>query len=66
MLDKHRVLIDEKDVLRNVDQLKNLIKKGYTGVFSFEPFAKKIQNIINPSNKIIKSINYLKKTCSIN
>ena len=66
MLDKHRVLIDENDVLKNVDQLKNLIKKGYEGVFSFEPFAKKIQNMKNPSNKIIKSINYLKKNCSIN
>ena len=44
----------------------NLRKSGYNGVFSFEPFSKKIQNIDNPSNEILKSINYLKKACSLN
>tara|TARA_Y100000590_G_C15491274_1_gene927839 strand:- start:58 stop:879 length:822 start_codon:yes stop_codon:yes gene_type:complete len=65
ILDEHRVLIDKNDILKNVDQITELIHKGYSGNFSFEPFSKKIQNIKNPSNDIIDSINYLVKNCKI-
>ena len=66
MKDDHRELIDSNDVLKNVEQIINLKKSKYNGVFSFEPFSKKIQNIDNPSNEVLKSINYLKNTCSLN
>ena len=66
MKDKHRELIDNNDVLKNVEQIISLKKSSYNGVFSFEPFSKKIQNIDNPSNEVLKSINYLKNTCSLN
>jgi len=66
MEDDHRELINNDDVLQNVEQIINLKESGYNGVFSFEPFSKKIQNLDNPSHKVLKSINYLKKTCSLN
>ena len=66
MKDDHRELINNNDVLQNVEQIMNLKESGYNGVFSFEPFSKKIQNIDNPSNEVLKSINYLKNTCSLN
>ena len=66
MEDDHRELINNDDVLQNVEQIINLKESGYNGVFSFEPFSKKIQNLDNPSHEVLKSINYLKKTCSLN
>ena len=53
-------------MLQNVEQIMNLRKSGYNGVFSFEPFSKKIQNIDNPYNEVLKSINYLNNACSLN
>tara|TARA_B100001123_G_scaffold378171_1_gene446094 strand:- start:1080 stop:1247 length:168 start_codon:yes stop_codon:yes gene_type:complete len=49
--------------------LVNIIKikeGGYNGVFSFEPFSQKIHNMPDVANKITKSIDYLKETCSLN
>ena len=59
MKDDHRELINNNDVLQNVEQIMNLKESGYNGVFSFEPYSKKIQNIDNPNNAVLKSINYL-------
>ncbi len=39
MLDEHRVLVGEKDLLDNVGQIRALREAGYTGFYSFEPFA---------------------------
>ena len=66
MKDDHRELINNNDVLQNVEQIMNLKESGYNGVFSFEPFSKKIQNIDNPHNEVLKSINYLNNACSLN
>ena len=41
--DDHRILITDKDKLKNLEQLKLLIKLGYKGDISFEPFAKAVQ-----------------------
>lgn len=59
MRDDDRELIDEKDIIKNLDQMKSLITNGYKGIFSFEPFSKKIQNIDDPSSRIINNIEYL-------
>ena len=66
MKDDHRELINNNDVLQNVEQIMNLKESGYNGVFSFEPFSKKIQNINNPYNAVLKSISYLNNACSLN
>ena len=44
MRDPHRVLVDRSDLIDNAGQMKALIAGGYTGVFSFEPFAAEVHN----------------------
>jgi 2-keto-myo-inositol isomerase len=39
MRDPHRVLVDVKDRLDNVGQIRDLLSGGYEGPLSFEPFA---------------------------
>ena len=65
LTDDLRVLIDKDDVIQNVEQIVRLKEGGYNGVFSFEPFSEKIHNLSDPANEIIKSIDYLNKTCSL-
>jgi 2-keto-myo-inositol isomerase len=43
--DDHRILITEKDSLKNLEQLDLLLKLGYDGDISFEPFAKEVQTM---------------------
>jgi 2-keto-myo-inositol isomerase len=43
--DDHRILITDKDRLQNLEQIELLIKKGYQGNISFEPFAKGVQTM---------------------
>ena len=66
LTDDSRVLIDKNDVIQNVDQIVKLRAAGYNGLFSFEPFSEKIQNISDPTNEISKSINYLRENCFLN
>ena len=42
MRDAHRVLVRVGDVMGNVEQIRLLARGGYTGPFSFEPFAESI------------------------
>jgi len=43
--DKHRILVNEKDRLQTKAQLEILLKLGYRGNISFEPFSKSIQEM---------------------
>ncbi|HUZ18554.1 MAG TPA: TIM barrel protein [Spirochaetia bacterium] len=43
--DEHRLLVTEKDRLKNYDQIKILQKIGYRGYFSFEPFSPAVQSL---------------------
>ena len=43
--DDHRILITDKDNLKNREQIELLIKLGYKGDVSFEPFAKEVQRM---------------------
>ena len=43
--DDHRILITERDLLKNLEQLELLINLGYKRDFSFEPFAKTVQEM---------------------
>jgi 2-keto-myo-inositol isomerase len=43
--DDHRILITDKDSLKNLEQLELLMKLGYKGDISFEPFAKEVQRM---------------------
>jgi 2-keto-myo-inositol isomerase len=43
--DDHRILITNRDCLRNREQLTLLSNLGYTGDISFEPFAREVQGM---------------------
>lgn len=60
MRDPHRVLVDEDDRLGNVRQMRELIDQGYTGLFSFEPFAREVQELENPSEALASSMDTIK------
>lgn len=59
LLDSHRVLVGEADVLHNAEQIRALIAGGYRGYFSFEPFAKEIQALRDPESALRASMDYL-------
>ncbi len=45
MLDCDRVFITKQDKLGNREQIQRLMKEGFEGVFSFEPFAAQVQEL---------------------
>jgi 2-keto-myo-inositol isomerase len=45
MRDPHRVLVDGADRIDNRGQMRALAKGGYTGPFSFEPFADSVSDL---------------------
>lgn len=60
MLDAHRVLVDPRDRLGNVTQIRALQAAGYTGPFSFEPFALEIQELADPQSSLADSMAWLR------
>jgi len=61
--DNHRVLVTEQDRLQTKKQIELLLKLGYTGDISFEPFSKKVQEmeIEKIKSAIDHSIEYISK-----
>ena len=61
--DDHRILITENDRLKNLEQLEVLLKLGYSGDISFEPFAREVQKIEIEALKraVNQSIDYMIK-----
>jgi 2-keto-myo-inositol isomerase len=60
MLDAHRVLVDRRDRLGNVAQIRALKASGYTGPFSFEPFASEVQELADPQSALAGSMAWLR------
>lgn len=54
--DNHRVLVTEQDRLQNKEQIELLLKLGYAGNISFEPFSETIQEM--EIEKIKPAINH--------
>jgi 2-keto-myo-inositol isomerase len=59
--DEYRVLIDEYDVLGNVDQLASLLKAGYEGPISFEPFSPEVLTLADASKALAKSFTFIEE-----
>lgn len=57
--DAHRFFVQEKDITSCLKQINELIKSGYDGYFSFEPFAKEIWRCPDPGTLIEASMNYI-------
>jgi len=61
--DNHRVLVSEQDRLQTKEQIALLLKLGYAGNISFEPFSEKVQEmeIEKIKSAINHSIEYISK-----
>jgi 2-keto-myo-inositol isomerase len=44
IIDDHRVLVDDNDIMNNKAQLGLLLEAGYTGPISYEPFSPSVQH----------------------
>ena len=61
MLDAHRVLVNQQDRLGNVAQIRALQAAGYSGPFSFEPFATEVQELAEPEAALADSMGWLRE-----
>jgi 2-keto-myo-inositol isomerase len=43
--DEHRILIGSQDMIHNKEQIQRFERKGYTGIYSFEPFSPEIHSM---------------------
>lgn len=59
MRDPHRVLVDEKDRLDNVGQIRALRSAGYAGPLSFEPFSPAVHELSDPTRALADSIAFI-------
>lgn len=59
MLDPHRVLVDDRDRLENLPQIRALLALGYAGPFSFEPFAPEIHDLTDPEAALRASMDHV-------
>ncbi|WP_461538599.1 TIM barrel protein [Spongorhabdus nitratireducens] len=64
MQDCHRILISEADCLGNIKQLAALIKGGYQGAFSFEPFAAEVYDHPQLAAELKKSVAFIEDAVS--
>lgn len=60
MQDGHRVLVDERDRLGNIDQIRTLIDRGYSGAFSYEPFSRDIHRLSNAGEAFHASMDFIR------
>lgn len=59
MRDAHRVLVDASDRLGTVRQIGALVAGGYSGPFSFEPFADEVHRLGDPRAAIAASMEFI-------
>ena len=59
MRDSHRVLVDGRDRLGNIEQIAALTADGYDGPFSFEPFADELRAPGDPAGAIRESMAFI-------
>lgn len=64
MRDAHRVLIDAHDRIGNIDQIGALRRAGYTGPFSFEPFATELRSLPDAAAAIGASMDFIEAELS--
>jgi len=61
MEDEHRILVDDRDRLGNVEQIAALQAAGYVGPVSFEAFSPDVHNLANPEAALRASIAFIRK-----
>lgn len=60
MQDGHRILVDGRDRLGNVEQIRALLAAGYQGAFSYECFSADVHRLADPARVIGDSINFIR------
>ncbi|MEY4749053.1 MAG: hypothetical protein RIQ60_1267 [Pseudomonadota bacterium] len=60
MQDAHRVLVDQDDRLGNIAQIRALQAAGYSGPYSFEPFATEVQDLADPEAALTASMGWIR------
>jgi 2-keto-myo-inositol isomerase len=60
MGDVHRVLVDERDRLGNLDQIAALRTAGYAGAVSFEAFAPSVHASSDPESALRASMDFIR------
>ncbi|MCG8509128.1 MAG: TIM barrel protein [Rhodospirillales bacterium] len=61
MTDAHRILVDARDRLGNVEQISALLDQGYAGPISFEVFSPEVHQIEDPRQAIRESMAHLSR-----
>jgi 2-keto-myo-inositol isomerase len=61
MRDAHRVLVDGRDRLGTVEQIRALTEAGYDGPISFEPFAEELRHLPDPGRAIGESMEFISR-----
>lgn len=64
MRDGHRVLVDGGDRIGNVPQIDALLRAGYAGPFSFEPFAEELRYLPDAGAAIRASMDFIEAELS--
>jgi len=59
LTDAHRVLVDAEDRLGNLAQIEELLRAGYAGPVSFEPFAPEIHALTDPGPHLARSFDFI-------
>lgn len=59
MQDGHRILVDARDRLGNIAQIKALMAAGYGGAFSYEPFSPQVHAMDDLEGAIRESFNFI-------
>jgi 2-keto-myo-inositol isomerase len=59
MQDRHRVLVDGRDRLSNLEQIEALMQAGYDGPMSFEPFSPQVHGFTDPKAELSGSFDFI-------
>lgn len=61
MGDEHRVFVDARDRLGNIDQLRQLRDAGYSGPVSMESFAREVHDLADPAAALARSFAFIRE-----
>ncbi|AID34992.2 TIM barrel protein (plasmid) [Mesorhizobium huakuii 7653R] len=64
MQDGHRVLVDARDRLGSIDQIRALLRRGYAGAFSYEPFSPEVHSLENAAAALERSMDFIRTSVS--
>ncbi len=59
------MLVDRRDRIGNVEQIRALQAGGYAGPFSFEPFATEPATLEDPVRALRDSMDFIRAECSV-